>query len=83
MLVKLRERMDGIALSFAAKASDVDVLVRTWNDNNDNAIWEEQDMHGMSGARVRRIPGMGDGGDRGATATTTTTPRRVDCIPPH
>ncbi len=29
-LVELRERMDGIASSFAAKASDVDTLARTW-----------------------------------------------------
>ena len=29
-LVELRERMDGIALSFAAKASGVDALTRMW-----------------------------------------------------
>jgi len=29
-LVELRERMDGIALSFTAKASDVNALARTW-----------------------------------------------------
>jgi len=30
LLVELRERMVGIALSFAAKASDVNALGRTW-----------------------------------------------------
>jgi len=29
-LLELRERMDGIASSFATKASDVDALARTW-----------------------------------------------------
>jgi hypothetical protein len=28
--VELRERMDGIVSTFAAKASDVDALARTW-----------------------------------------------------
>ena len=30
LLVELRERMDGIASLFTAKASDVDTLGRTW-----------------------------------------------------
>ena len=36
---------------------------------------------GVSGGRVWRIPGMGDGRNSGVTATTTTTSRRVDRIP--
>ena len=38
---------------------------------------------GVFGVRVGRIPGMGDGGDRGATVTTMTTSRRADRIPPR
>ena len=40
-------------------------------------------LTGVSGVRIGRIPGMGDGGDCGATVTTMTTSRRGDCIPPH
>ena len=53
------------------------------DNNNDDTMWEEQDMHGVSGACVRRIQGMDDGGDLGAMATTMMTSRRADCIPPH
>jgi hypothetical protein len=38
---------------------------------------------GVSGVRIGRILGMGDGGDHGATLTTVTTSRRADRIPPH
>jgi hypothetical protein len=37
---------------------------------------------GVSGVRVGRILGMGDGGDRGTTVTMRTTSRRADIIPP-
>jgi len=38
---------------------------------------------GVSGVRIGQIPGMGDGGDRGATVTTMTTSRRADRISPR
>jgi len=38
---------------------------------------------GVSGVRIGWLPGMGDGGDRGATVTIMTTSRRADCIPPR
>jgi hypothetical protein len=37
---------------------------------------------GVSGVRVWRIPGMGDGEDCGMTVTTRMTSRRADRIPP-
>jgi len=40
-------------------------------------------LMGVSGVRIGRIPGMGDGGDCGATVTTMTTSRRADRIAPH
>ena len=40
-------------------------------------------LTGVSGVRIGWIPGMGNGGDHGATVTTMTTSRRVDCIPPR
>ena len=39
-------------------------------------------LTGVSGIRIWRIPGMGNGGDCGVTVTTTMTKRRADRIPP-
>ena len=38
---------------------------------------------GVSGVRIGRILGMGDGGDCGVTVTTMMKLRRADRIPPH
>ena len=37
----------------------------------------------VSGVHVGRIPGISKGRDQRATATTTTTTRRMDCSPPR
>ena len=67
--------------------ADVDTLSRV-NDSRQRgervtskmAVMMNTSM-GVSGVRVGQIPGMGDGGDCSAMATTTTTLRRA--IAPH